>query len=92
MPHIGPAVVFPLGPPGNVRGMLTIGRRHGALPFQQAAISVAASFAAQARVVLELAERRHEAERVSLLEDRDRLARDLHDQVIQRLYATGLSL
>ena len=33
MSQIGPAVVFPLGAPGNVRGVLTVGRRHGAAPF-----------------------------------------------------------
>ncbi|MBO0813940.1 MAG: histidine kinase, partial [Actinobacteria bacterium] len=42
--------------------------------------------------VLELAERRRDIERLSVYADRDRIARDLHDQVIQRLYATGMSL
>jgi signal transduction histidine kinase len=53
---------------------------------------VVASFAAQAGVALELAASRARAERLSLYEDRDRIARDLHDLVIQRLYATGMSL
>jgi signal transduction histidine kinase len=92
MNQIGPAVLFPLGAPGNVRGVLTVGRRHGAAPFPQAQADVVASFAAQAGVALELAASRAEAERVSLYEDRDRIARDLHDLVIQRLYATGMSL
>ena len=92
MSQIGPAIVFPLGAPGNVRGVLTIGRRHGARPFPEAQAGVAASFAAQAGVALELAARRADAERLSLYEDRDRIARDLHDLVIQRLYATGMSL
>ena len=39
-----------------------------------------------------LAARRSDAERLSLYEDRDRIARDLHDLVIQRLYATGMAL
>jgi signal transduction histidine kinase len=92
MSQIGPAIVFPLGAPGNVRGVLTVGRRHGAAPFPQAQADVVASFAAQAGVALELAASRAEAERLSLYEDRDRIARDLHDLVIQRLYATGMSL
>jgi signal transduction histidine kinase len=54
--------------------------------------ALVASFAAQAGVALELAARRAEAERLSVYEDRDRIARDLHDLVIQRLYATGMSL
>jgi signal transduction histidine kinase len=92
MSQIGPAIVFPLGAPGNVRGVLTVGRRHGAPPFPQAQADVVASFAAQAGVALELAASRAEAGRLSLYEDRDRIARDLHDLVIQRLYATGMSL
>jgi signal transduction histidine kinase len=92
MSQIGPAIVFPLGAPGNVRGVLTIGRRHGASPFTTAQAHVVASFAAQAGVALELGASRAEAERLSLYEDRDRIARDLHDLVIQRLYATGMSL
>lgn len=92
MSHIGPAVLFPLGAPGGRRGVLTIGRRHGREPFPQAEAAFAASFAAQAGVALELAASRAEAERLSVYEDRDRIARDLHDLVIQRLYATGMSL
>ena len=90
--HVGPAVVFPLGAPGSHRGVLTIGRRHGREPFPTAEVSFAASFAAQAGVALELAASRAEAEWLSVYQDRDRIARDLHDLVIQRLYATGMSL
>ncbi len=92
MSHIGPAVLFPLGAPGNMRGVLTVGRRRGGPPLPPAAASVVAAFAAQAAVALELAARRADAEHLSVLEDRDRIARDLHDLVIQRLYATGMSL
>jgi signal transduction histidine kinase len=90
--HIGPAVLFPLGVAGSVLGAFTIGRRRGQLPFPRAAAEVAASFAAQAAVALELADRRRDAEQLLVFEDRDRIARDLHDQVIQRLYAAGMSL
>ena len=92
MGHIGPAVLFPLGGAGDVRGVLTIGRRRGGMPFPEATAAVVGSFAAQAGIALELAARRRDAERLSLYEDRDRIARDLHDLVIQRLYATGMSL
>ena len=92
MGHIGPAVLFPLGTPGHVRGVLTVGRSQGRPPIQQGAASVVAAFAAQAAVALELADHRADAEQLSVFEDRDRIARDLHDLVIQRLYATGMSL
>jgi signal transduction histidine kinase len=92
MGHIGPAVLFPLGVAGDVRGVLTVGHRRGGMPFPEETADVVGSFAAQAGIVLELATRRRDAERLSLYEDRDRIARDLHDLVIQRLYATGMSL
>ena len=90
--HLGPAVVVPLGAPGNVRGILTAGRRPGSMPLAPPAVEMLVSFAAQAGVGLELAEHRRDAERFAVFEDRDRIARDLHDLVIQRLYATGMSL
>jgi signal transduction histidine kinase len=89
---LGPAVVFPLGTPGNTRGVLTVGRRPGAMPLAPAATELVGSFAAQAAIALELADVRRAAEQVTMLHDRERIARDLHDQVIQRLYATGMSL
>ena len=89
---LGPAVVVPLGPPGDVRGVLTTGRRSGALPLSPAAVELLITFAAQAGIGLELAEHRREAQRIALYADRDRIARDLHDLVIQRLFATGMSL
>jgi signal transduction histidine kinase len=92
MSQIGHAIVFPLGVPGNVHGVLTVGRLHGAAAFASAYAEVVSGFATQAGVALELAARRADAERLSLFEDRDRIARDLHDLVIQRLYATGMSL
>jgi acyl-CoA synthetase (NDP forming) len=90
--HLGPAVVVPLGAPGNVRGILTAGRRPGSMPLAPPAVEMLTSFAAQAGIGLELAEHRRDAERLAVFEDRDRIARDLHDLVIQRLYATGMSL
>ncbi|TVZ05344.1 GAF domain-containing protein [Trebonia kvetii] len=92
MSQVGPAVLFPLGGPGSRRGVFTIGRRHGREPFPEAEAGFASSFAAQAGVALELAASRAEAERLSVYQDRDRIARDLHDLVIQRLYATGMAL
>ncbi len=90
--RLGPAVLVPLGTQGNVRGVLTAGRAPGRQPFAVAAAEMIATFAAQAAVAVELAEHRRESERLSVFEDRDRIARDLHDLVIQRLYATGMSL
>jgi signal transduction histidine kinase len=89
---LGPAVLVPLGSPGNVRGVLTAGRHRGSLPLSPPAVEMLITFAAQAGIGLELAEHRKDAQRLALFEDRDRIARDLHDLVIQRLFATGMSL
>lgn len=89
---LGSAILFPLGGPGEVRGVFTVGREPGAMPLPPEAIEMISTFAAQAAIGLELAEHRSDAERLAILQDRDRIARDLHDQVIQRLYATGMSL
>jgi signal transduction histidine kinase len=89
---LGPAILVPMGAPGNVRGVLTVGRNPGSLPFPPSAADMVGTFAAQAAIALELAEHRDDSERLAVLQDRDRIARDLHDLVIQRLYATGMSL
>jgi two-component system, NarL family, sensor histidine kinase DevS len=89
---LGPAVLVPLGAAGNVRGVLTAGRHVGALPLSPPAVEMVITFAAQAGIGLELAEHRRDVQRLVLFEDRDRIARDLHDLVIQRLFATGMSL
>jgi len=89
---IGPLEAVPLGAPGKVRGVLSAGRRPGAMPLSPAAADMLATFAAQAAIGLELAEHRRQAEQMAVFEDRDRIAKDLHDLVIQRLYATGMSL
>ncbi|MGN6791767.1 MAG: GAF domain-containing sensor histidine kinase, partial [Streptosporangiaceae bacterium] len=89
---IGPLEAVPLGAPGKVRGVLSAGRRKGAMPLSQAAADMLATFAAQAAIALELAEHRTQAEQMAVFEDRDRIAKELHDLVIQRLYATGMSL
>jgi len=89
---IGPLVAVPLGGPGKVRGVLSAGKRKGTMPLSPAAADMLATFAAQAAIALELAEHRRQDEQMAVFEDRDRIAKDLHDLVIQRLYATGMSL
>ncbi|MFI9846656.1 GAF domain-containing sensor histidine kinase [Nonomuraea sp. NPDC051941] len=87
----GPGLMVPLGTPPNVRGVLTLAKRSGRLPFSTAELQMLHAFAGQAAIALELAEARRDAERLGLLEDRDRIAKDLHDVVIQRLFATAMT-
>ncbi|MEO3867638.1 GAF domain-containing protein [Nonomuraea sp. B12E4] len=88
----GPGLVVPLGTAPAVRGVLVLAKRSGRLPFSRATQQMLGAFAGQAAIALELAEARRDAERLGLLEDRDRIARDLHDVVIQRLFATAMTL
>ncbi|GII54171.1 histidine kinase [Planotetraspora thailandica] len=88
----GPLAVVPLGAAGAVRGVLQLGKRSGRVPFGGSSMRTLYAFAGQAALALELAEARKDAERLGLLEDRDRIAKDLHDVVIQRLFAVAMTL
>jgi signal transduction histidine kinase len=90
--RLGPAVVVPLGVPGDVLGVMVAARRVGSQPLPPSAVEVLTTFATQAGIGLKLAGLRRDAQQIALLADRDRIARDLHDLVIQRLFATGMSL
>ncbi|MFH8597330.1 sensor histidine kinase [Streptomyces rimosus] len=90
---LGPAVAVPLGSErGTARGVLLLARAEGEPVFTEEELEPLHAFAGQAALALELAERRRDAEQLALLEDRDRIARDLHDLAIQRLFATGMTL
>jgi signal transduction histidine kinase len=89
---LGPAVVFPLGTPGHVRGVMTAGRVPGSMPLSADAVEMVTTFAAQAAIGLELAEHRRDAARMAVFADRDRIAQDMHDLIVQRLFATGMTL
>ncbi|MFI6483553.1 GAF domain-containing sensor histidine kinase [Nonomuraea sp. NPDC050663] len=88
----GPGMVIPLGAPPAVRGALMLAKRPGRIPFSSGDQKMLEAFAGQAAIALELAEARKDAERLGLLEDRDRIAKDLHDVVIQRLFAIAMTL
>ncbi|MFH9347927.1 GAF domain-containing protein [Kitasatospora sp. NPDC017646] len=90
---LGPAVAVPVGTAERgVRGVLLLVRAAGAPLFEEGESGPLMGFAGQAAVAMELAERRRDSEQVALLKERDRIARDLHDLAIQRLFATGMTL
>jgi len=64
----------------------------GARRFDADELDMIAGFAGHAELALELAHAQEARHQLLLVEDRDRIARDLHDLVIQRLFATGMSM
>ncbi|QHC24172.1 sensor histidine kinase [Streptomyces sp. GS7] len=89
---LGPAVAVPMITGERVRGVLMLARLHGGAPFTEPETAPLLTFAGQAALAMELSEQRAAAEQLALLGDRDRIARDLHDLAIQRLFATGMTL
>ena len=90
--RLGPALFVALVADGSVFGTLSVARVTGAPTFSPADLDMVRSFAAQASVALERDQVRRRSQRMALLEEQERIARDLHDSVIQRLFAVGLSL
>lgn len=84
--------LLPMHSGSRVLGVLSLLWAGGAQSASESTIALAQTFAGQAAVTLTLAEARSEHERLAVFEDRDRIARDLHDLVIQRLFATGMLL
>ena len=91
-PELGPTVAIPLSALGRSLGALTIARAVGGPRFTPAELDMASEFAAQASLAIELARGRVDSIQLELVEDRNRIARDLHDHVIQRLFVSGLGL
>lgn len=73
-------------------GVLILFRLPGRAAFTEQDLSVAADFGRQAALALRLAAARHAEDIASLLKERSRIARDLHDLAIQQLFATGMRL
>lgn len=88
----GPALYAPLRSRGNTAGVLILLRRIGTPEFDLSELSLAESLASQAALALELASARHAEDLATLLDERDRIGRDLHDFAIQQLFATGMRL
>ncbi|MGW3955213.1 GAF domain-containing protein [Streptomyces sp. NPDC004752] len=88
----GPIMMVPLQSDGRVLGTLVTPRTRGEPPFTRAERTLAVQFASQAALALMMADAQRDRERLAVFEDRDRIARDLHDLVIQRLFATGMML
>jgi len=90
--RFGPSMMLPLQAEGRLIGTLALPRRRGDRPYTSVERLLAVQFASQAALALVLADAQHGRELLAVFEDRDRIARDLHDLVVQRLFATGMML
>jgi signal transduction histidine kinase len=88
----GPALILPLRTTETVAGVVITQREAGSAPFTDDDLSMAAAFTDQAALAWQLATTQRRMHELDVLTDRDRIARDLHDHVIQRLFAAGLAL
>ncbi|MFE9010332.1 GAF domain-containing protein [Streptomyces cyaneofuscatus] len=90
--RFGPSMMLPLQSGGRLIGTLALPRRRGAPPYTAVDRLLATQFASQAALALVMADAQADRERLAVYEDRDRIARDLHDLVVQRLFATEMML
>ncbi|WP_083880649.1 sensor histidine kinase [Nocardia araoensis] len=91
-PDAGPALVLPMQTSDTTVGVLVALRAVESAPYSNETLALTAAFTDQAALAMQLADAQRRMRELDILSDRDRIARDLHDHVIQRLFAVGLSL
>lgn len=87
-----PALILPLRAADTVAGVVVVLREAKSTPFTEEQLDMMAAFTDQAALAWQLATTQRRMRELDVLTDRDRIARDLHDHVIQRLFAVGLAL
>jgi signal transduction histidine kinase len=89
---VGPAMFVPLGSEDSILGTLTVANDPGTPAFTEDDVRAVEMFAGQAAVAMRYGAARQELQRLAVLEDRERIAKELHDGVIQSLFAVGMGL
>lgn len=87
-----PAILMPLRARDEVVGVIAIARGADQPPFDESYLDLVSDFATHAAIALELTSAREDARQLTILAERERIAHDLHDHVIQRLFAVGMNL
>jgi len=90
--HIGPAMVLPLRVSGQVRGTLVVANQKGGKAFEGPTMRLVETFADQASVAIEYGRAQADRRRLGVMEERERIAKELHDGIIQSLFAVGMKL
>ena len=86
------AIVMPLRTRAEVAGVIAVARSAERPPFDDSYLDLVSDFATHAAIALMLASGREHARRLTIVAERERIAHDLHDHVIQRLFAAGMDL
>ncbi|MFW5933333.1 MAG: GAF domain-containing protein [Actinomycetota bacterium] len=89
---MGPTLIVPLVSRDEPFGTLLVARRHGATEFTEAELAVLQGFSDYAALAIEFGEAGDEVARLAVVEEQERIARQLHDTVLQHLFAIGLEL
>jgi signal transduction histidine kinase len=87
-----PAIVMPLRAHDEVAGVIAIARGSDQPPLDESYLDLVSDFATHAAIALMLASGREDAQQLTILAERERIAHDLHDHVIQRIFAAGMDL
>ena len=90
--QFGPALAMPLGTGKSLAGVLVTARMPGSPAYDEHALRLVATFADHAALALRDAENEWAKRELRVLADRDRIARDMHDQVLQQLYGVGMAM
>jgi signal transduction histidine kinase len=90
--EMGPSMFVPLVVRGSVYGTIAVSNRVGGQQFGGEDLALVQTLAAQAAVVLEFDRAQRELQRLVVMEDRERIAKELHDGVIQSLFAVGMGM
>jgi len=90
--NMGPMVLVPLVLRGRPFGALAVANAVGGPGFDEEAVRLVQTFADQASVALEYGRAQIELNRLSVLDERERIGRELHDGVIQSLFSVGMGL
>ncbi|HEY0228013.1 MAG TPA: GAF domain-containing sensor histidine kinase, partial [Mycobacterium sp.] len=86
------AILMPLRTPDEIAGVIAVARSADQPSFDDSYLALVSDFATHAAIALMLASGREHARQLTIVAERERIAHDLHDHVIQRLFAAGMDL